>query len=114
MRRFIMAAAASAVKTSSAPAQEELDEEEYGPQPLSKLEVRSKLLLTNVLQLNQIIQHYSFIAVQGQGISAADVKKLEEAGYHTVEAIAFAPKKSLITIKGISEAKADKLLVSIF
>lgn len=49
--------------------------------------------------------------MQGQGITAADVKKLEEAGYHTVEAVAFAPKKHLITIKGISEAKADKILV---
>lgn len=36
---------------------------------------------------------------------------MEEAGYHTIESIAFAPKKSLITIKGISEAKADKILV---
>ena len=53
------------------------------------------------------------VLLQGQGISAADVKKLQEAGYHTVEAVAFAPKKTLITIKGISEAKADKLLVRI-
>ncbi|KAK7070461.1 recombinase rad51 [Halocaridina rubra] len=43
------------------------------------------------------------------GISAADVKKLEEAGYYTVESIAFAPKKALLSIKGISEAKADKI-----
>lgn len=67
-------------------AQEIQDEsmEETGHQPLSKLE--------------------------GQGISAADIKKLEESGYHTVESVAFAPKKALITIKGISEAKADKIL----
>ncbi|KAL5464085.1 hypothetical protein EMCRGX_G033045 [Ephydatia muelleri] len=43
------------------------------------------------------------------GISAADVKKLSEAGYYTVEAIAYTPKKALIAIKGISEAKADKI-----
>lgn len=48
---------------------------------------------------------------QGQGISASDIKKLQEAGFHTVEAIAFTPKKTLISIKGISEAKADKILV---
>lgn len=48
---------------------------------------------------------------QSAGISAADIKKLEEAGYHTVEAVAFAPKKHLLTIKGISEAKADKIIV---
>lgn len=47
---------------------------------------------------------------QQNGISAADVKKLEEAGFYTVEAVAFAPKKALLSIKGISEAKADKIL----
>eukprot|EP00731_Ephydatia_muelleri_P028046 Em0019g919a len=59
------------------------EEEQFGPQPIAKLE--------------------SF------GISAADVKKLSEAGYYTVEAIAYTPKKALIAIKGISEAKADKI-----
>lgn len=44
------------------------------------------------------------------GISAVDVKKLTEAGLHTVESVAFTPKKNLLTIKGISEAKADKIL----
>jgi len=50
--------------------------------------------------------------VQGQGITGGDIKKLQEAGYHTIESIAFATKKHLITIKGISEAKADKILVN--
>ncbi|KAI9199822.1 Rad51-domain-containing protein [Polychytrium aggregatum] len=44
------------------------------------------------------------------GLSSTDIKKLIEAGYHTVESIAFTPKKQLLTIKGISEAKADKIL----
>jgi DNA repair protein RAD51 len=43
------------------------------------------------------------------GISAQDVKKLHEAGLHTVEAVAYATKKDLCAIKGISEAKADKI-----
>jgi hypothetical protein len=47
---------------------------------------------------------------QEYGISVLDCKKLEEAGYHTVESIAFTPKKILLTVKGISENKADKLL----
>lgn len=58
--------------------------EEVGPQLISKLE--------------------------GNGVTNGDLKKLEEAGYHTVESIAFAPKKFLMTIKGISEAKAEKVL----
>lgn len=41
-----------------------------------------------------------------------DIKKLQEAGYYTIESIAFCPKKMLVLVKGISEAKADKILVS--
>merc|ERR1719354_933477 len=33
-----------------------------------------------------------------------------EHGYHSVEALAYAPKKELVSVKGISEAKADKIL----
>lgn len=44
------------------------------------------------------------------GIPAVDVKKLAEAGYYTVESIAYTPKKTILAIKGISEAKADKIL----
>lgn len=38
------------------------------------------------------------------------MRKLVEAGFHTIEAIAFTPKKTILTVKGISEAKADKIL----
>ncbi|EFA02866.1 DNA repair protein RAD51 homolog 1 [Tribolium castaneum] len=55
-----------------------------GPQPLSKLQVN--------------------------GITAGDLKKLEDAGFHSIESIAYTPKKVLGAIKGISEAKVDKLL----
>ena len=44
------------------------------------------------------------------GISAADVKKMSEAGYNTVESICFTPRKALIEIKGISDAKLDKIM----
>ncbi|KAM0674215.1 recombinase rad51 [Gurleya vavrai] len=45
-----------------------------------------------------------------EGIAQVDINKLLEAGYHTVESLAFAPKKQIMLIKGLSEAKADKLL----
>uniref|UniRef100_A0A7S3D749 DNA repair protein RAD51 homolog n=1 Tax=Palpitomonas bilix TaxID=652834 RepID=A0A7S3D749_9EUKA len=61
------------------------EEEEVGPLPLAKLEGVG-------------------------GITATDTKKLLEAGMYTVESVAFATKKQLLGIKGISEAKADKLL----
>eukprot|EP00727_Mastigamoeba_balamuthi_P005195 m51a1_g14674 putative dna repair protein rad51 homolog 1 (345) ;mRNA; f:46687-48062 len=44
------------------------------------------------------------------GITAGDVKKLQEAGCYTVESVAYSTRKSLLAIKGISEAKADKIL----
>ncbi|GAB9468092.1 hypothetical protein Gpo141_00005418 [Globisporangium polare] len=44
------------------------------------------------------------------GVNATDVNKLKEAGMHTVDAVAMATKKQLITIKGISEVKAEKML----
>ena len=48
------------------------------------------------------------------GIGNADIKKLQEAGFCTIESIAFAPRKNLLAVKGISDAKADKLAVSLF
>ena len=44
------------------------------------------------------------------GINASDIKKLVDAGFQTVEGVAFTPKKNLITIKGLTEAKVDKIL----
>nr|CAI5840994.1 unnamed protein product [Callosobruchus analis] len=73
----------STISVSAASTVEE-EVDECGPQPLAGLE--------------------------GNGITAGDIAKLKECGYHTIESVAFAPKKHLITIKGISEAKADKLL----
>ena len=48
-------------------------------------------------------------ALQQSGIAATDVKKLVEQGYHTVEGVAHAAKRELIKLKGLSEAKVDKI-----
>ncbi|KAI7850891.1 DNA repair protein RAD51 [Circinella umbellata] len=48
--------------------------------------------------------------LEQSGILSSDIKKLKDGGYYTVEAIAYAPKKALLTIRGISETKADKLI----
>ncbi|KAI9462386.1 Rad51-domain-containing protein [Lactarius psammicola] len=48
--------------------------------------------------------------LQEAGIHLQDIKKLTDAGFHTVEAVAYTPKKNLISIKGISEQKAEKIL----
>ncbi|GLC39242.1 DNA repair protein RAD51 A [Pleodorina starrii] len=47
--------------------------------------------------------------LQQHGVAAADIKKLKEGGVHTVEHLAHAPKKQLSEIKGLSEAKIDKM-----
>jgi DNA repair protein RAD51 len=48
--------------------------------------------------------------LQEAGINAQDIKKLADAGLHTVESVAYTPKKNLMAIKGISEQKAEKIL----
>jgi DNA repair protein RAD51 len=50
------------------------------------------------------------VRLEACGINASDIKKLTDAGYHTVESVAFSTKKQLITLKGVSEAKAEKFL----
>jgi len=45
-----------------------------------------------------------------KGIAGADVKKLIDAGFRTVESVAYTPKKTLINVKGLSEAKIDKII----
>lgn len=42
-------------------------------------------------------------------ITAADVKEFADAGYCTVESVAYTAKKQLIKVRGISEAKADTI-----
>jgi DNA repair protein RAD51 len=48
--------------------------------------------------------------VQGPHLSAVDSKKLKEAGFHTVESVAYSTLKALLAVKGISEAKALKMM----
>ncbi|RZC78016.1 hypothetical protein C5167_002204 [Papaver somniferum] len=44
------------------------------------------------------------------GVASVDVKKLKDASLCTVEAVAYSPRKELLLIKGISDAKVDKIL----
>eukprot|EP00696_Hemimastix_kukwesjijk_P012718 gnl/Hemi2/25995_TR8729_c0_g1_i1.p1 gnl/Hemi2/25995_TR8729_c0_g1~~gnl/Hemi2/25995_TR8729_c0_g1_i1.p1 ORF type:complete len:336 (-),score=128.20 gnl/Hemi2/25995_TR8729_c0_g1_i1:193-1200(-) len=61
------------------------DSEQGGPMPVNRLET--------------------------SGVGSADIRKLQDAGLHTVEAVAYTPRKALLQIKGISEAKADKIIM---
>ncbi|PKA61446.1 DNA repair protein RAD51 like [Apostasia shenzhenica] len=64
--------------------QDEVEEMQHGPFPIEQLQV--------------------------SGIAAVDIKKLRDAGLCTVEAVAYSPRKDLLQIKGISEAKVDKII----
>ena len=48
--------------------------------------------------------------LQDAGINAADLKKLKDAGFNTSQSIVFAMRKELLSIKGLSEQKVDKII----
>lgn len=52
-----------------------------------------------------------FFHLKGCGIHPQDIKKLQESGHYTVESVAYTPRKALEKIKGISEQKAEKIIV---
>lgn len=47
--------------------------------------------------------------LEGNGITMSDINKLKSEGFHTIESIAYTPKKALLQVKGISETKADRI-----
>ncbi|KAL6507107.1 recombinase rad51 [Orobanche hederae] len=48
--------------------------------------------------------------LQAYGIAAMDIKKLKDASLCTVESVTYTPRKELLQIKGISDAKVDKII----
>lgn len=59
------------------------------------------------------VEHINFIEIeklQEHGINAADIAKLKTSGFCTISSIVMATKKELCNIKGINEAKIDKIL----
>ncbi len=87
-----------------------VEEEQEGPQsfatPIEKLQARQ-----NELRCSAATALHLFIygLLQEFGIAAVDVKKLKENGIHSVEALAHSNKRDLILMKGLSEAKVDKM-----
>jgi len=58
----------------------------------------------------EIVGPLPIAKLEGNGIVPADVKRLKDAGYHTVESVAFVTRRHLMSIKGVSENKADKII----
>lgn len=98
----------NAASQAAAQAVDEDDEETVRTStvPITKLEVR--ILLTIIVLIVKLSENFDWKGIAG--ITNADLKKLKEAGYHTVDGVAHALKKTLLLIKGLSDAKIDKLL----
>lgn len=61
-------------------------------------------------QMDEKSAYISIEELKTVGVSASDVAKLSEAGYNTVQSLAFAPRKELLEVKGFSDVKVDKLI----
>ena len=65
--------------------------------------------VANQVQENEMEFHPIDMLQEG-GINSSDIKKLIEAGYNSLESLSYNPKKNLVLIKGLSEAKIDKII----
>ena len=57
----------------------------------------------------EFFQQVDLEGLQAHGINVADIKKLKAAGICTVKGVQMITKKKLCAIKGLSEAKVDKI-----
>ncbi|KAK4756848.1 hypothetical protein SAY87_006975 [Trapa incisa] len=73
---------------------------------------RTRCVAQEDVQQVEEIQHGPFPIeqLQASGIASIDIKKMKDAGLCTVESVVYSPRKELLQIKGISEAKVDKII----
>lgn len=74
---------------------------------------KKKEVEKEVQDLEEDIEQANFIEIQKlqeHGINAADIAKLKTSGFCTITSIVMATKKELCNIKGINQAKIDKIL----
>jgi DNA repair protein RAD51 len=57
----------------------------------------------------QLVSYQTLNILAEHGIALNDIQKLNDAGFYTVESIAHATSRKLAEVKGISEAKVNKL-----
>lgn len=92
--------------------QGEAEEEQEAPPnfatPVDKLQVGNIVVQALSPSRVRLVDKKSR-CTQEFGITAADIKKLKENGVHSVEALAHSNKRDLVNMKGLSEAKIDKM-----
>ena len=59
-------------------------------------------------------EYHPIELLQDSGINNNDIKKLVDAGFNSLESIAYTPKKNLVIIKGLSEIKVDKIIKAVY
>ena len=59
-------------------------------------------------------EYHPIEILQDSGINNNDIKKLVEAGFNSLESIAYTPKKNLVLIKGLSDIKVEKIIKAVF
>ena len=59
------------------------------------------------------LEYHPIDLLQDNGINQADIKKLMEAGFNSLESVSYIAKKNLVTIKGLSEGKVDKIIKAV-
>ncbi|WZY72956.1 hypothetical protein YC2023_005196 [Brassica napus] len=105
----------SALKSEEASMQlverEEIDEDDELFEAIDKRKIEIDSPLSEfacvVIAVIRIFDLCSLLIAQG--INAGDVKKLQDAGIHTCNGLMMHTKKNLTGIKGLSEAKVDKI-----
>merc|ERR1719352_1069565 len=63
-------------------------------------------------QQDEVMEEGDFMEVeklQEAGLNAADLKKLKESGFHTVTSVLYSMKKDLVSVKGLSDQKVEKI-----
>ena len=48
--------------------------------------------------------------LQVHGINVSDISKLRDAGFNSIESVTYSTKKTLVSIKGLSEIKVEKII----
>ena len=59
-------------------------------------------------------EYHPIELLQDSGINNGDIKKLIEAGFNSLESIAYTPKKNLIIVKGLSDQKVEKIIKAVY
>ncbi|KAG5474287.1 hypothetical protein LSCM1_03067 [Leishmania martiniquensis] len=90
------------VEVVESQAQQDVQNEEQAPPQQQQQNTDVAETNASGFRVIQILENY--------GVASSDIKKLMESGFYTVESAAYAPKKAILAVKGISENKAEKIM----